>query len=77
MICAVIGSWQNEHFSFFLFQQPEYEKDLNRKEQEKLHSKVNILSEEDKAMIYNKGTRACSGDCLACSISSSINLILV
>ena len=63
--------------TFFVFQQPEYEKDLNRKEQEKLHSKVSILSEEDKTMIYNKGTKACSGDWLACSISSSINLILV
>ena len=64
-------------FTLFVFQQPEYEKDLNRKEQEKLHSKVSILSEEDKTMIYNKGTRAFSGDWLACSISSSINLILV
>ena len=63
--------------TFCLFQQPEYEKDLNRKEQEKLHGKVSILSEEDKAMIYNKGTKACSGDCGACSISSSIDLILV
>lgn len=50
---------------FFVFQQPEYEKDLNRKEQEKLHGKVSILSEDDKTMIYNKGTKACSGDCLA------------
>ena len=63
--------------TFCLFQQPEYEKDLNRKEQEKLRGKVSILSEEDKAMIYNKGTKACSGDCRACSISPSINLILV
>ena len=55
--------------TFFVFQQPEYEKDLNRKEQEKLHGKVSILSEEDKAMIYNKGTKASSGDWLACSIS--------
>ena len=43
--------------TFCLFQQPEYEKDLNRKEQEKLRGKVSILSEEDKAMIYNKGIR--------------------
>ncbi|XP_073256731.1 presequence protease, mitochondrial-like [Porites lutea] len=34
---------------------PEYERDLNRKEQEKLHGKVSILSEEDKTMIYTKG----------------------
>ena len=36
----------------FVFQQPEYERDLNRKEQEKLHGKVSILSEEDKTMIH-------------------------
>ena len=64
-------------FTLFVFQQPEYERDLNRKEQEKLHGKVSILSEEDKTMIYTKGTKACSGDWLACVISSSINLILV
>ncbi|XP_015767644.1 PREDICTED: presequence protease, mitochondrial-like [Acropora digitifera] len=34
---------------------PEYEKDLNRKEEEKLRNKVNVLSEEDKTIIYNKG----------------------
>ncbi|KAK2570494.1 Presequence protease [Acropora cervicornis] len=34
---------------------PEYEKDLSRKEEEKLRNKVNVLSEEDKTIIYNKG----------------------
>ena len=38
-------------------QQPEYEKDLNRKEQEKLKAKVSTLSKEDKTEIYNKGER--------------------
>lgn len=34
---------------------PEYERDLSRKEQEKLRSKVSSLSEEDKAVINKKG----------------------
>lgn len=34
---------------------PEYDKDLNRKEQEKLKAKVSTLSKEDKTEIYNKG----------------------
>ncbi|KAL9969305.1 hypothetical protein ACROYT_G021504 [Oculina patagonica] len=33
---------------------PEYETELNRKEQEKLNSKVSRLSEEDKTYIYQK-----------------------
>ena len=44
------------HLNFFsVFQQPEYETELNRKEREKLKSKVSCLSEEDKNFIYQKG----------------------
>ena len=40
---------------FSVLQQPEYETELNRKEREKLKSKVSRLSEEDKNYIYQKG----------------------
>ena len=43
------------NFFFSVFEQPEYETELNRKEQEKLKSKVGCLSEEDKNFIYQKG----------------------
>ena len=51
LLLSLCFLWSNK----FVVQQPEYEKDLNRKEQEKLKGKVSLLSEEDKTVIYKKG----------------------